>query len=106
MRDARERQFFAELMTRSRQAVGAARASNCKRRARRQVAERIREERRAVQTIGSPAFERNGRAETPSRPGSRRSGGHTKYGRKEVVVLGAARAPDASARSCCHRSPK
>lgn len=51
-----EKQLFEELVASLRQAVDVARASNRKRRTRRRLAERVREERQALQMIGPRAF--------------------------------------------------
>lgn len=53
-----EKKLFEELAVSLRQAADAARASNRKRRTRRRLAERIREERQALQMIGPRAFKR------------------------------------------------
>jgi len=53
-----EKKFLEELVVNLRQAADVARASNRKRRTRRRLAERIREERQALQMIGPRTFKK------------------------------------------------
>jgi hypothetical protein len=53
-----ETKLFEELVASLRQAADAARASSRKRRTRRRLAERIREERQALQMIGPRTFKK------------------------------------------------